>query len=95
MPKVRLTGYIIIPKNERWAVLTAFESHQALTRNEAGCLRFEITADEQDDCKFWLVEEFVDEAAFKFHQERTCQSPWYQASINVARYYKPLVYLDN
>ncbi len=94
MSKVRLTGYIVIPENERCAVLDALKIHQALTKNEVGCLRFELSSDDNDACKFWLIEEFVDETAFLLHQERTRQSPWYQASINVARRYQPLVYLD-
>lgn len=47
----------------------ALPTHIALTREEAGCLSFEVT--QTDDSLVWAVaERFVDAAAFEAHQTR-------------------------
>ena len=82
-----LKGYIQIPKGEREHAVAALEEHIALTRAEEGCLIFNITPDESSPYIFHVYEEFVDAAAFEYHQVRTRQSAWWQASKNVQRHF--------
>ncbi len=91
MSTVMLKGYIVLPKTNRKAILTALNEHIILTRHEQGCLAFEITPDGQDADKYWVYEEFVSKEAFLTHQERVRLSHWGQISTDVERCYEPLV----
>ncbi|NOI64433.1 antibiotic biosynthesis monooxygenase [Vibrio aestuarianus] len=70
MGKVILSGYIEIPENELEVVTTALEKHIELTRQEIGCLVFEVIQSTDDRNRFNVYEEFVDKSAFELHQER-------------------------
>lgn len=91
MHKVILTGFIIIDAKDKALILQALETHIQLTRQEAGCIRFDVTPDMNDAKKYWVHEEFVDKVAFDFHQSRTKASSWGRISANVERHYQPLV----
>lgn len=93
MAKVVLKGYIIIPKTNRQVVLDELEKHIALTRQESGCLAFQITQDNSDADRFWVYEEFVNKEAFDCHQARVRLSDWGRVSCDVQRFYEPLIEL--
>ena len=76
MGKVILSGYIDIPENELEVVTTALDKHIELTRNEAGCLIFEVTQSSELSTRFTVYEEFTDKAAFESHQARVKTSDW-------------------
>ncbi len=58
--------------------------HLRLSRNEAGCLRFD--AQPTDDPFAWQIDKlFIDEAAYDAHQRRTVDSEWGRLSAGVTR----------
>tara|TARA_B100001057_G_C22141016_1_gene678245 strand:+ start:249 stop:524 length:276 start_codon:yes stop_codon:yes gene_type:complete len=87
MGKVILSGYIDIPENELEVVTTALDKHIELTRNEAGCLIFEVTQSSELSTRFTVYEEFTDKAAFESHQARVKTSDWGRVTGNVKRTY--------
>ena len=87
MGKVILSGYIDIPENELEVVTTALDMHIELTRNEAGCLIFEVTQSSELSTRFTVYEEFTDKAAFESHQARVKTSDWGHVTGNVKRTY--------
>lgn len=91
MAKVILKGFIIIPMDNKQEILTAFDEHIKLTKQEVGCITFDITPDNICQDKYWVYEEFVDKAAFKLHQARVRSSDWGKVSVNVQRHYEPLI----
>lgn len=88
MTKVILEGCIIVPTAELASVSKALETHIELTRQESGCLAFEITQDTTNPNKFFIFEEFANKAAFAFHQKRASESEWGVISKNVKRDYQ-------
>ncbi|PTP11443.1 antibiotic biosynthesis monooxygenase [Vibrio sp. 10N.286.51.C3] len=87
MGKVILSGYIEIPENELEVVTTELDTHIELTRQEAGCLVFEVTQCNDTPTRFNVYEEFTDKPAFELHQARVKASLWGQVTTNVKRSY--------
>jgi len=87
MEKVVLSGHIIVPLADRDAFKEALAEHIELTRNEPGCLTFEVDEDGEQLGKFEVFEVFVDQAAFDAHQERSAVSAWAEASKSAERHY--------
>ncbi|MCX7559892.1 antibiotic biosynthesis monooxygenase [Sulfitobacter sp. F26204] len=68
-------------------VRAALDSHIQLTRAEAGCVSFDVTA--TDDPLIWnVIEEFTDKAAFELHQSRAAQSDWAVQTNGIERNYQ-------
>jgi autoinducer 2-degrading protein len=88
MPKVVLKGFIIVPSEDLSAVKKALINHQDLTRNESGCLVFDVTQSENNLNRFDVYEEFIDKCAFEMHQSRVENSYWGEVSGNVERHYE-------
>ena len=88
MKKVILKGFIIVPTADLPAVKKALISHKELTRNEPGCLMFNVTQSEFNLNRFDVYEEFIDRTAFEKHQTRVENSAWGRASANVQRHYE-------
>ncbi|MHA3913637.1 putative quinol monooxygenase [Halovulum sp. GXIMD14793] len=86
--QVRLTGTIIIPMEEQAQMQPLLDAHIRLTRQEPGCLLFEVTQDDADPAVFHVSELFEDQAAFDFHQTRGGASPWGQQSGHLVRDFK-------
>lgn len=87
MPAVILKGYVIVPSEDIDAVMAELPKHIENTRKEQGCLTFNVEPDRANLCQLNVYEEFVDEAAFSFHQERVKASQWGKVSANVERHY--------
>ena len=87
MSKVILCGYVIIPAHELDMLKIAMKEQIRLTLAEPGCLEFTLTPDPTDPCRYSLYEEFVDQAAFDFHQFRTRNSKWHTVSKNIERHF--------
>ena len=87
MRKVIMCGHVIIPADERDVFEKAIPIHIKLTLDEPGCLEFSIVEDKDNPNKFAVYEEFIDEAAFNHHQERTKNSAWHEISKNMERHY--------
>ena len=88
MKKVILKGFIIVPTADLPAVKKALISHKELTRNEPGCLMFNVTQSEFNLNRFDVYEEFIDRTAFEQHQARVKGSAWAKATVNVHRHYE-------
>jgi len=87
MEKIVLRGRLVVPAEEMDAVLQALPEHIALSRNEPGCLKFEVSRCEQQSNTLEVYEEFVNKAAFEAHQQRTQASAWARVSVNAKREY--------
>ena len=87
MSKIRLTGYIDAPEDRLEAIGSALAEHIALTRQEPGCLSFQVTPDPDVTGRFHVAELFVDQAAFDAHQARTQSSPWAEVTQGITRHY--------
>lgn len=88
MNKIVLKGYIVVPNSDLTAVKEELSVHIDLTRKEEGCLIFEVTQDENENNKFHVYEEFINEPAFSNHQQRVGKSKWGSVTKNVVRFYE-------
>lgn len=94
MANVILKGFIVISDDDnKTQVQEALEEHIVLTRQEAGCLVFDVMPDEYNSCKYWVYEKFVSKEAFEIHQDRVRSSVWGRVSADVQRFYEPLIEL--
>lgn len=82
---VYLTGYLRCDTADQAAkVQAALPEHIRLTREEPGCLTFDVTP--TDDPLVWYVSEsFVDRAAFDAHTARAKASDWGRESQGIPR----------
>ena len=62
--------------------------HIELTRQEDGCLIFDVIQDADNLNKFTVYEEFINQQAFELHQVRVNKSKWGSVSKNVERHYE-------
>ena len=88
MCKIILSGYIEVNDSDLDAVLRALPNHIALTKNEPGCLVFEVIQDSNNPNRFTVYEEFKNQSAFDFHQNRSRNSDWWKVTTNVTRHYQ-------
>lgn len=86
-PQIRLTGHIDVPAPRREAVAAALPQHILRTRQEPGCLSFDVTPDPTVAGRYHVTELFVDQAAFDAHQHRTQASDWAKVTAGIARHY--------
>ena len=84
---VILEGYIRVPYEELETIKNKLNEHIEHTLNEDGCLEFDVTQDDSDECIFHVFEKFLDNDAFNLHQARTKISDWGAVSKNVERFY--------
>ena len=82
---VVLTGYIKVSRSERRVSQQHLAQHIQNTRQEAGCLAFEVNQSAEDDCVFTVFECFKDQAAFESHQARVKVSLLGEISRNAER----------
>lgn len=88
LPKIIMKGHIIVPSTDLIAVQNELPTHIHKTRQEAGCLIFDVAQDEENINRFNVHEEFVDEESFSVHQNRVKNSEWGAISKNVERHYQ-------
>ncbi|WP_261837175.1 putative quinol monooxygenase [Vibrio ishigakensis] len=87
MSKVILEGYILVPGSQLEQIKVSLKKHIQLTRQEPGCLVFEVTQDDIEPTRFRVYEEFESEQAFNAHQQRVKQSKWGKDTVDVERHY--------
>lgn len=87
MGKVILSGYIVVPDEDLESVKEQLPQHIALTRDEPGCLVFDVQLDGDSNNRYNVYEEFRDMSAFELHQERVKCSSWGEVTKNVSRHY--------
>jgi len=88
MAKVVLKGHVLIPHDDLKSVLEELPLHKELTRQEEGCLIFEVIQDESQVCKLNVYEEFKSKTAFQYHQDRVRSSRWGSITKNIKRFYE-------
>ena len=88
MSKVILKGHIIVPTADISAVKEELATHIELTRQEKGCMVFEVTQDTHNESRFDVYEEFIDQNSFSNHQDRVRASKWGTVTVNVERHYQ-------
>ncbi|SNT71645.1 GNAT family N-acetyltransferase [Paracoccus seriniphilus] len=84
-PLLALNGKITCAETAQMlTALSLLPDHMALSRQEPGCLRFDIWQDE--DPMVWNITElFTDQQAFAAHQSRTADSEWGRNSTEMQR----------
>ena len=87
MPRVRLSGQLVCADATEVAIVIRYlPAHLALTRNEPGCLSFEVG--QTSDPLSWQVDElFLDADAFAAHQRRVALGEWGRATAGIERRY--------
>lgn len=87
MSMIELNGTLICKDLSDVSIVERFlPKHVELSRDEPGCLRFEVT--QSDDLLVWNVSElFTDQASFDSHQARVKASEWGQATAHIQRDY--------
>lgn len=85
---IKLTGRLLCKSAEEAGLVRKYlPEHEELTRNETGCVSFEVT--ETADPLIWKVDElFKTRAAFDAHQKRTRASVWGKETSEIAREYE-------
>ena len=86
--KVTLKGYIKVAEADISAIQKELPKHIELTRQESGCLSFQVSQDPENPNIFFVQEEFIDKVAFEKHQERVKNSHWGKVAKNVERHYQ-------
>ena len=81
-----LRGTLTVPEEKRHEVREALGEHVRLTREEPGCLSFEVA--EAEPGVFEVAESFRDAAAFEAHQKRMFHSDWAVRTEGMARNYE-------
>ncbi len=87
-PHITLTGYIDVPDNRVSEVAAALPAHIALTRQEPGCLSFDVSPDPQVPGRFNVSERFASRADFDAHQKRMRASLWADVTAGIERHYQ-------
>jgi len=77
-----------VPDGDLAKVMQALTEHIELTRQEKGCLVFEVAQDDTNPNRFNVYEEFVDREAFENHQQRVRDSRWGATTANISRHYE-------
>ena len=88
MPKITLQGQLCVPQSQLEAVKTALEEHTRLTREEPGCIVFEVTQRDRSPLIFDVYEEFTHQEAFDWHQSRVRNSTWSEVTRHTERHYR-------
>lgn len=88
MSKVILKGHIIVPSADLVIVNEELATHIKLTKQESGCLAFEVSQDSRNVNRFNVYEEFSNRETFSNHQDRVGKSKWGAVTVNVERHYE-------
>lgn len=86
--EVTLTGWIAVPPAEAERLRPLLEEHIRLTREEPGCLAFEVSRNRVDPGRLDVAERFRDRAALDDHQRRVAESAWGAATRHLLRHYR-------
>tara|TARA_A100001015_G_scaffold308852_1_gene407176 strand:- start:168 stop:446 length:279 start_codon:yes stop_codon:yes gene_type:complete len=85
-----LDGYIRIPYEELEIIKDKLNEYIEHTLNDHGCLEFDVTQDDSDECIFHVFENFTDNDILNLHQANTKISDWGAINKYVERLYSKL-----
>ncbi|MDH5632151.1 MAG: antibiotic biosynthesis monooxygenase [Gammaproteobacteria bacterium] len=88
LSKAILKDFILEPEQDLERVKQELVRHIDLTRMEPGCLVFNAIQNTADPKRFEVYEEFVNRAAFSFHQHGVRGPAWGKITGNVVRCYE-------
>jgi len=88
MAKIILKGYIEVTDSDLDIVKEALPLHTILSKQEEGCLAFQVEQDKTNRNIFTVYEEFTNRECFEAHQNRIMSSNWGKVSKNVSRHYQ-------
>ena len=88
MEKIILQGHIIVSDIDLPVIKSELPIHEKLTRQESGCLMFQVSQDHINPNQFNVYEEFTDQEAFDDHQLRVKNSNWGKVTTNIERHYQ-------
>jgi len=88
LSKIILKGYVLVTDSDLATVKRELANHIYLTRQEEGCLVFEVSQDNKNINRFNVYEEFVSQDAFKWHQQRLRNTEWGKVSSKLEKHYK-------
>ena len=88
MSKIILEGYVLVAESDLAVVKRELVNHIQLTRQEEGCLVFEVSQDTENMNRFNVYEEFTSQEAFELHQQRLSSTEWGKVSSKLEKYYK-------
>ncbi|MGF7484010.1 putative quinol monooxygenase [Providencia sp. SP181] len=85
---IKLTGRLVCKSADEVAIVRHYlHEHKRLTKEEAGCVSFEVM--ETADPLIWKVEEiFTNQVTFDSHQKRARASVWGMETSAIAREYE-------
>lgn len=87
MNNVRLSGQLICKDLDEAAVIMKhLPQHVTLTRNEPGCVSFDVLPT-ADPLVWDVAEQFLDRSAFHAHQDRIADSEWGWVTAGIERRY--------
>ena len=87
-PHIKLTGYLDVPA-ERWdAVMESLKTHIDLTRQEPGCISFNVEPCSDTPHRLLVSELFESQEDFDAHQVRAKASVWAEISAGIPRNYE-------
>ncbi|WP_368188080.1 putative quinol monooxygenase [Aestuariibius sp. HNIBRBA575] len=84
---VHLNGYILVPQDRLNDIRAALVDHIRLTRQEPGCISFNVDENPDIPGRFDVAEEFTDADSFAAHQTRVKASDWGRISAGIERDY--------
>ncbi|VAW54229.1 hypothetical protein MNBD_GAMMA06-1291 [hydrothermal vent metagenome] len=88
MSKIILEGYVLASSSDLATVKRELANHIQLTRQEEGCLVFDVSQDKKNMNRFNVYEEFTSQEAFKEHQQRLSRTEWGKVSSKLEKHYK-------
>lgn len=77
-----------MPEKDLKKVKAELPNHIENTRQESGCVIFEVKEDQENKNRFNVYEEFANQEAFDSHQQRVAASRWGQVTKDVRRSYR-------
>jgi quinol monooxygenase YgiN len=85
--EIHLTGRLVCANEEEARLVRLhLADHVRLTRDEIGCISFEVV--HTADPLVWVVlERFEDQDVFELHQQRVAGSEWGRATAGIERRY--------
>jgi len=95
MSTVTLKGYVIVPDTYLADVERELHYHIQLSRQEKGCITFEVSQDPENTNRFNVYEEFVSQDAFIFHQQRLAETAWGRISEKLEKHYNTTGIIQN
>jgi len=87
MKKIIVQGYILVPATILSDIEQELPVHIKNTRQETGCLTFEVTQNINQTTRFEVYEEFENQQAFDLHQNRVNISRWGELAKDAERHY--------